>query len=304
MNVLALLDNELKNKNWSMDEKKRHLYLRSCAIFSYDPRYFLCVKLTNGSKLQEEIRNQTVDLENVSSTWTVCTSFARDVYSVLLKELLQEDCKVNQKREHSDVTLTSSENTPLKADPTYNWDYTRVKMGLSTRGYLEQTEYIGNFEQKLKKQDQAIGYIKEEYKEHDIKRQVGRLYQEWNGQSSDDFIIHRMNKIKEQIDTYSNIDEFTDLKYCITNIQRDFLQDDYWTNVSTIPLYKIPSQGQELEKDWELINLYAISLKNDMLYYSLAKEDNKYTYKEITKSDAISYTNHYEGKNKTLIYHM
>ena len=39
MDVLQLLDNELKDKNnWSLEEKVRYLYIRICELFSYDSR--------------------------------------------------------------------------------------------------------------------------------------------------------------------------------------------------------------------------------------------------------------------------
>ncbi len=312
MNVLALLEEELKGKNWTVDEKKRYLYLRSCEIFSYDPRYFLYIKLPNGEKIQEQIRNQKINLEEVNSTWTVCSSFAESVYSVLLKELLQEDCEVNKRGSHGDITMKSSDNTIIKVDPTYNWDYTRVKMGLSTYGYVKQAEFIGNFEEYLKEQDETINYLVGEYKNQTIKKQAQNLYQEYlslpnlvnKEEQSDDFMIYRMQKIKDQIDTYTNMSEFSDLKTCITYMQRNYLLDDFWTKVATIPLYQAPPAKTTPSPEWEFVNLYAISLKDDMLYYALAKNEDHYTYQEITKSDAISYTKNYQGENKCLIYHM
>lgn len=42
MNILQLLSQELNNKNWSLEEKARYLYLRSCDLFVYDPRVKFC----------------------------------------------------------------------------------------------------------------------------------------------------------------------------------------------------------------------------------------------------------------------
>lgn len=55
--------------------------------------------------------------------------------------------------------------------------------------------------------------------------------------------------------------------------------------------------------NWEFVNLYPVELENDMVYYALAKDGANYSYKEISKTDAISYTENYEGKNKSFIYH-
>ena len=55
MDVLQLLDNELKDKNnWSLEEKVRYLYIRICELFSYDSRYRLFLKLYP-EKVEEKV---------------------------------------------------------------------------------------------------------------------------------------------------------------------------------------------------------------------------------------------------------
>lgn len=39
-----------------------------------------------------------------------------------------------------------------------------------------------------------------------------------------------------------------------------------------------------------------------MVYYALARDGANYSYKEISRADAISYTENYEGKNKSLVF--
>ena len=60
MDVLQLLDDELKDKNnWSLEEKARYLYIRSCQLFSYDPRHQcdLFWKMYRKKKMEKEQMN-------------------------------------------------------------------------------------------------------------------------------------------------------------------------------------------------------------------------------------------------------
>ncbi len=304
MNVLALLDEELKGKNWTDDEKRRYLYLRCGEIFSYDPRYFLCAHFTNGAKMQEDIRNQEIDLENLNSKWVVCTSYAREVYSVLLKELLNTDSDIVGIG-HECVVFEDSNGLEVRADGTDAYDLTRIKMGFNTCGYSPVCGTIHAFSNDLRKKDKKLGYLLgDEYANYFIKERASYLYQMFKNSSQfqvgnkipDDFLICQLKEIEKWVASYQNFEEFSDFTSCISYFYEKFLGCNYGIEPSVIPLYHISNNH------WEFVNLYLVGLENDMVYYALARDGANYSYKEISRVDAISYTENYEGKNKSLVF--
>lgn len=306
MNVLALLEEELKNKNWTTEEKIRYLYLRSCEIFSYDPRYFLLGSIENGEQMQKEIRDHVIDLEHVEIPWSVCTSHTESVLSVLLKELLNKESNIITIFDHKESSIEDEVHGTLILDPTRNFDYTAVKTLQSTGGYYQQNKSTRAFYNDLRKKDQKIGYIESEYSDEHRRRRSKHLYDEYlalhgannESEKSDDFLLYRLREIEKEVEKCSNLKEVSDLKKYISTLKQSFLGDDYGRKSATISLYQMKS-----EYDWEFANIYPIELENDMIYYALTKEKDHYSYREISKEDAISYTKNYEGRNKQYIHH-
>lgn len=289
MNVLAQLDHELADKDWTMDEKSRYLYFRSCEIFSYDPRYFLCE-----SSLKNEIYEQKINIEDLDSTWVVCSSYARYIYSILLKELLDRNCYVTGIG-HEYVVMENSRGLEIVADGTYGYDFTRVKMGLSTYGYHPFCGNVNAFNHEVEKTDKKLGYLKEDYEEKRIQAISRNI--ERKQMTADDFLLYRMQVTKNIFDTYQNIDQFSDLEHCIHYLQEHLLHDDY-KKVQEVPLFQVANNGE-----WEFMTIFPVQLEQDKIYYALLKENNQYHYQKILESDAVHYTQNMEGKNKQLIYH-
>lgn len=304
MNLLALLDGELKDKDWSIDLKKRYLYLRSCELFSYDPRYNFCGLFADENERRKKIKNRYIDLENLEDSWVICTSYARDVYSKMVKELLNVDCDIIGAG-HVYAVMKKDNKLDIVADATYGRDFTRVKMGLSTYGYHLFERESNNFKQDLKEKDKKLGYLKEKYPEVALKSRAESLYQEFVENSSasrcvknsDDFLIYKMNVIEEYVNMYQNIYDFSDLVWCISYLQQHFLNKDC-NRVKAIALFN----GRD-DSLCSFAEIYPVELKNDMMYYAVVKEDNHYVYKEISKEEVIHYINDYKGNNKNLIYH-
>lgn len=98
MDVLAKLDEELRlRKDYTLEQKKRYLYLRTCQMFSYDSRYHYCTYPFLGKKaekIKKEILENRINLKEVSNFNVVCKNYSEDVYSVLLKELLDTDSEI------------------------------------------------------------------------------------------------------------------------------------------------------------------------------------------------------------------
>ena len=57
MNLLDMLSKELNQKDCTLEEKARYLYIRCCELFTYDPRFKFCNYIPNGEKLKNEILN-------------------------------------------------------------------------------------------------------------------------------------------------------------------------------------------------------------------------------------------------------
>jgi len=98
VDVLAKLDEELRlRKDYTLEQKKRYLYLRTCQMFSYDSRYHYCTYPFLGKKaekIKKEILENRINLKEVSNLNVVCKNYSEDVYSVLLKELLDTDSEI------------------------------------------------------------------------------------------------------------------------------------------------------------------------------------------------------------------
>lgn len=163
MDVLAKLDEELEaRKDYTLEQKKRYIYLRTCQLFSYDSRYHYCTYELLGKKaeqIKEEIINYKINLENVSNFNVVCKNYSEDIYSVALKKLLDVDSEIAKGRGHFYVELKENNQT-IKADATLG-DLTRAKMRLMTHGYKVYGDK--NYKKRLKEIDQKINYIDKHY---------------------------------------------------------------------------------------------------------------------------------------------
>lgn len=162
MNVLAKLNEELEaKKDYTLEQKKRYIYLRTCQLFSYDSRYHYCTYELLGKKaekIKEEIIHYKIDLENVSNFNVVCKNYSEDVFSVALKKLLDAESIV--KRGIHFYIEFKEKNQTIKADATLG-DLTRAKMRLMTHGYKACGDK--NYKKRLKEIDQKINYINKHY---------------------------------------------------------------------------------------------------------------------------------------------
>lgn len=198
--------------------------------------------------------------------------------------------------------MENENHLKIVADGTYGYDFTRVKMGLSTYGYYPLFSKMHTFSRNLFNIDLKLGYIQEEYGDITISNYVNELYSSLSVDKnplsfqSDEFLIMRMKEIKALYDTYTNINQFYDLQHCASYLQMHILREDY-EKVKEISLV------QRDKNLWEFMTIFSVELRDDMLYYALQKDKDHYIYQEISKSDATYYTNHMQGKNKEFIYH-
>lgn len=161
-----MLSNEITNKRWTTEEKARYLYLRSCELFTYDPRYRICSALEDKKDLSQHILTRPIDIQNIKKNWVVCTTHQKYIFTKLLKELLNIEStikKLNNTSIHVWSEFNDSKNV-IKADTTVCSDLFRVKLGLKTLGYRPIIT-DKNFDKKLLEIDKNIGYINEFFKE-------------------------------------------------------------------------------------------------------------------------------------------
>ncbi len=166
MNILEKLAKELQErKNFTLEQKKRYLYLRVCQLFSYDTRWHFCKYDLIGKKaavLKDEILNNKIDLENVSKFNIICKNYSEDIFSVILNELLNCEARIECGDGERHYWIEFEENNQtIKADATLG-DLTRAKFGFATYGYkpIKKDKF---YKERLKNIDKEIDYIKSDY---------------------------------------------------------------------------------------------------------------------------------------------
>lgn len=293
MNVLKLLKEELKDKDWTLEEKARYIYIRSCQLFSYDERYDYYNLYFNGDIRLHELRNKLIDLENVIDNRVVCTSFSKSVLSILIEELLSIECK-NRGLGHAFNLFLMGEQE-IMADATISSDLTRCKMGLNTHGYRKTSKDF-MFETNLKEIDKKIGYIKDEYENYYIKQKNDNLFldfvQENPEYTKDDFLIYKLATIKELFDSYKNLKNYNDCEHCISYLQEKIIGKDP-RRIPSVPLFDL-----SYDEIWKFVEIFPFRLENEIIYYILEEIDNEYCFYEISESDAKSYAKTLRGLRK------
>lgn len=302
MNILQILNEELKNKNWSLEEKERYLYLRSCQLFTFDTRYYFLnpnmnsLKINNSISLLDTINNEEIDLKNVTDNRVNCRKWSK-AYKKMLEELLDvhAECVENLFEDHAFVSFGH------KADATTNSDLTRVKMHLDTLGYELSTSkekflYDNKSDFKIKAMDKNIGYIEESYWKVD--KIIDRL-QEKSKNSDLDFtssFFFWMNRLQ---DTYHNLSScvkyLEDASFSISYLFRHFFSSEFYDHLLSVTLF------DDSRDFWNFVVLYKINHLENAFYYALIQEDSLYNFREISYQDIIHYTNSLKGYNKELL---
>lgn len=315
MNVLELLTKEIKDKNWTLPQKHRYIYIRSCELFSFDRKYNFYFDLKNGNELLQKTKSRVIDLENIEDNCVICTSYTK-IFFKIEKELLNPNQVIcNPMREWNELSFKTEieiNNTGhvwnrfhngyenINADATNQNDLSRVKMKFSTNGYLP-VAYEDCFFEKLKHDDQKISYIENEYNDYKLKKRRIDLVYEFrmspfmndSKNYQNDFYLYELKVMKEIFESY-HFTNYQDAEYCISYLFLNFLPT--LLPMDNIPLYQISSNN-----DWGFANIYIIHIEKDIIYLALYEEDKQFYFHEISKEDAINYANNYEGKSKNLI---
>ena len=135
MNLALEIKKKLENRNFDEFTTIRYIYLYICKIFSYDSRFYNTMR----PKLREEIYYKEIDINNVNDFEVVCLTLSKVLIDVLslfgIKGELVEE-KTDSLYKHTYVVV-NSKGYRLKLDPTKFYDTARVKLHLSTYGFID-----------------------------------------------------------------------------------------------------------------------------------------------------------------------
>lgn len=130
MDLLEIIEQELKSKHLTDLEKARYIYLRTCELFSFDGRYYF-QEFINDSEFQDMLRR--IDITNVSNFLVICHNYSQDVLARLIREFTAATVSVHQSV-HSYVLYEESPCHIWTLDATYG-DFPRIKLGMIPSGF-------------------------------------------------------------------------------------------------------------------------------------------------------------------------
>lgn len=286
MNVIEILSNELKDKNWNDVEKARYIYLRSCQLFSYDPKYHASDLLQNSYSIQNAIKTRRINLEDVEDNTAVCYSHSDQIYSKLIYEFLGIICGIG-----SATTLSVGNQRIITHAPV---DFVRAKMGCSTPGYRSQRR-DESFKTQIKQIDKEIGYIEEEYYEHElcqIKKQIEETFSKISSTQKDEQLLSKIKTIKELLESFKFQDSYSDSAACISLLQEQLLSVSEKSKVKTVPLF------QDNEEGWTFVKVYKMELEEGIIYYLLEQGENGYTFNQTSFQEIAPLIENMKGREK------
>ena len=298
MNVLSLLNNELKDKNWTLEEKSRYLYLRSCQLFSYDQRYLFWDQIPNGIEFLEKIRNASISLEDLQTNLVICRTHISSVLFTIFKELLNLSLNFSNGPHVYGIVFINKQE--MRLDSTEYYDLFRAKLKMTTYGYHPSAESHNNtcFCNHLKEIDQSIQYITTRYYDKDLKQEV---YQElkkfllpFHSFSAYEFLLYRM-KLLQTIFKRFSFSTFSDAFQCVNYLLKNIFGFDC-SNVVISSLFSIKTID-----DWEFATIYSWLVPSEGVYYVLHQDREKFIFEEISIQDVFHYTDSMQGTTRMLI---
>ncbi len=288
MNILDMLSKELSQNNWTLEEKARYLYIRCCELFTYDPRYQFCNYISNGDKLKNEILNKKINLENVTDTWVVCSSHMNEIYGKLLKLLLNIDAKsvkINESSVHVWTEFNDGTNE-IKADSAIKIcsDLTRTKMKLQTQEY-HPTKVDPTYNDKLKRIDQKIGYIKENYEDaylNQLRKELDEISK--NFENKDDILIYKWQIIEKLLKKYENETLPINMQVVLNYLMIRLLTREEINKIEIKDFFQYTTN-----EDWIFARIYEIALTNETKYFIQPRFKNTFNYYEINQDTSEYY---------------
>ena len=161
MNLLNLLEDEIKDKHLNNFEKVRYIYLRTCELFYFDARYYYVEQFNKN--LYKQIINKKIDITNVDDFLVICHSYSKYVLLKLINELTTANVSL-QSGLHSFVEYKDDSGSVWNLDATLG-DLSRIKVGIKPNGFTCRESWNFNYQDVIDEIDEIIGY---KYKEKKI----------------------------------------------------------------------------------------------------------------------------------------
>lgn len=280
MNVIKLVEEELKDKDWNIVAKVKYIYNRSCELFTYDSRYYYA-----DYSFKRELKYKKIDLENVDDNRVVCSSHAREVCLPLL-ELIGMESKVIDEDSHGKLKVKLFEEDYIM-DAAGNLDFMRVKLKRNTRGFypIKRREgYADSIE--MKKLDQRIHYIDEDY--FKIENVIIN--------NPNDSIVDKFHQIQLFLNQHPHIRSENDASKVINYLQMYLLTNSEFFHVSEQELF------YDQYGNWDIKRIYTIEEYGKSTSFLLEEKNSKYIFEEITEEDAQRKINSHKGYSKKLLF--
>ncbi len=268
------------DSSWSLEEKIRFLYLKSCEVFSYDERYWWYTPafFQDWEEKVERVINKKIVVETLDEKpqddLVVCFSWSY-LFQSLLKTVLNVDCEVIKGPAHAS-TVAKTGQTAIFADScTRSMDLFRVKLNLSTYGYEEAMNK--NFTEKLKSIDEKIGYS---YYAKILNQLKGELESQKRGLDFDEQLITSINAVGS-IQNALQLHHFGEAIYACNYLMQKLFRESEKERVRYNELANI--NHNEVQG---LYGLYELELDFQYLYYLLSLENGFYQFREIKEDEA------------------
>lgn len=281
MNILETLNTELKNKNWTIEQKIRYIYLRCCTLFHYDPTYYILKNQENKKDEVEAIINKKIDPQNVEDFNCVCKNLAIDVFPILLNELLNVYCDITAQNGHY-YNIAEVNNKKIKLDATTG-DLSYVKMNATTIGYhpINNLSSIINY---IRAQDAVINYLQSDYYDYRLQKKAELLnsFYQTHNHKKQGILLEKFLNIQKEFTTL-NLDNYSDASKCLEKIKIIFL--------NVIDNFNTKSQlfYEENQNNWQFVKVYSFLCDSYPIYFTLEKQQGFYIFHESDKSDVKQY---------------
>lgn len=293
MNVVEEIAKKLAGKNYTDEEKLRAIYIESSKIFSYDPKYhFLKRNPTEKIITKEEIANKEINIYDTEEFDCICFSYSKSIIKVLLKELMDFDCKIVGVG-HSYVLLDKF-GSLIKMDATLG-DLSRIKIGFATKGYNILDENIEE-QSYLREKDHRIGYLKDLYYDDYLQKEADDLEEYYlchSSKNDSEIFQDKLIRTSAEMEKLPPLSNYMDALFTIEHLQTLFLNDLEVASICGSELY-LPGT------EWEYRKIFKILLENDRLYYILEKNQERFAFHETTFEEIKHYNKHMNGDNKII----
>ena len=251
MDVLSLIDRELRDKHLNDFEKVRYIYLRTCELFYFDTRYHF--KEYISKRKISKIVNKKIDLEGVDDFRIICHTYSEHVLKKLINEFTNMDVKLRPGG-HSYLVLKDNEGRTWNLDATLG-DLSRVKIGTKTTGF------------------NCIWRVKDNYVD-DIDKELGYNFKERNDffrkidYSSFEIFIESINNL---INDNNKLNDFSDSLFFFI-----FLLNG---------CFCIYSDCTGMDNDYNFYNFILDEANKDL--FCLSKDVDKYGISKISFDEGL-----------------